>query len=66
MKENKILDILTFWLVLIGAINWGLFGLFNFDLVAFISTGILGTIIYTCIGFAGIYMLWTFLKQWIK
>ena len=27
---------LSFWLIFIGAINWGLVGLFNFDLVAFL------------------------------
>ena len=27
---------LSFWLMFIGALNWGLVGLFNFDLVAFL------------------------------
>ena len=30
----KILDSIAFILVLIGAVNWGLIGFFNFDLVA--------------------------------
>ncbi|MBQ7449975.1 DUF378 domain-containing protein [bacterium] len=27
---------LTFWLVFVGALNWGLIGLLQFDLVAFL------------------------------
>ena len=30
----KVLDIIALILVIIGAINWGLIGLFNFNLVA--------------------------------
>lgn len=43
-------------LTIIGAINWGLIGLFNFNLVATIfgAEGIMPTIIYTLVGIAGI------------
>ncbi len=44
-------------LVIIGALNWGLVGLFEFDLVSFIfgsSTAILARIVYSLIGLAGI------------
>ncbi len=44
-------------LVIIGALNWGLVGLFEFDLVAFIfgsQTSILSRITYSLIGLAGI------------
>ncbi len=44
-------------LVIVGALNWGLVGLFEFDLVAFIfgsSTSILSRILYSLIGLAGI------------
>ena len=46
-------------LVIIGAINWGLIGLFRFDLVASIfggQTSVLSRIIYTLVGLGG---LWT-------
>jgi len=46
-------------LVIIGAINWLLIGLFGFDLVAFIFGGqgaLISRIIYTVVGVAG---LWT-------
>ena len=45
-------------LVIIGALNWGLVGLFTFDLVAWIcggATTMLARIIYTLVGLAGIW-----------
>lgn len=47
-------------LVIIGALNWLLVGLFQFDLVAAIFGGqaaLLSRIIYTLIGLAGIYSI---------
>ena len=44
-------------LTIIGALNWGLVGLFEFDLVASIFGGadeIVSRVIYTVIGLAGI------------
>ena len=43
-------------LTIIGAINWGLIGLFNFDLVATIfgDMSLLSRIIYTLVGIAGL------------
>lgn len=44
-------------LVVIGAINWGLIGLFQFDLVATIfggQTTVMSRIIYALVGVAGI------------
>lgn len=47
-------------LVIIGAINWGLVGLFGFDLVGFIfggSTSVLSRIIFTVVGLAGLWAI---------
>ncbi len=47
-------------LVLIGALNWGLIGFFNFDLVAALFGGqssFLSRIIYGLVGIAAIPML---------
>jgi len=47
-------------LSIIGSLNWGLVGLFQFDLVAFIFGGsdtILARIIYTIIALAGIWCI---------
>ncbi len=44
-------------LTIIGAVNWGLIGVFNFDLVAALFGGrdvVLSRIIYSLIGLAGI------------
>lgn len=47
-------------LVIVGAINWGLIGFLNFDLVAFIFNGqqsLLSRIIYALVGLSGLYAL---------
>lgn len=60
------LDWVALILVVIGGLNWGLVGLFGFDLVAwlFVSIPIIGTIIYILVGLAAIYMIvWAMKKQ---
>ncbi|MED4729162.1 DUF378 domain-containing protein [Aneurinibacillus migulanus] len=50
-------------LVIIGAINWGLVGFFQFDLVAAIFGGqdaILSRIVYALVGISGLYAITTF------
>lgn len=54
------MDILALILVIIGALNWGLIGLFQFDLVAAIfggSASVLSRIIYALVGIAGLWGL---------
>ena len=54
------MDRLSLALVIIGAINWGLVGLFQFDLVAFLFGGqaaLLSRILYTIIGAAGLWSI---------
>ena len=56
MIVNKI----ALLLIIIGALNWGLVGLFSFDLVAWIfggATAILSRIVYTVIALAGIWSI---------
>lgn len=49
-------------LTVIGALNWGLIGLFNFDLVAtlFGSMTIISRTIYTLVGIAGLINIMLF------
>lgn len=56
---NKYLDGATLTLVIIGAINWLLVGIFKFDLVAFLfgDMSIVSRIVYTLVGICGIYLL---------
>jgi len=56
----KTWDWVALSLVILGAINWGLIGLFRFDLVAVIFGGmesVVSRIIYTIIALAGLYCL---------
>jgi len=62
MKFNA-LDWVAAILVIIGAINWGLVGFFDWDLVAGIfGSGILTKIIYDLVGLAGLYMIYMLSK----
>ena len=50
------------WLVVIGALNWGLVGLFKFDLVATIfgggsSAGIIARLVYILVGISGAILI---------
>ncbi len=56
----RILDKIALALVVIGGINWGLIGIFRFDLVAWIFGGqaaILSRIIYTLVGIAALWCI---------
>ena len=56
----KVMDWITLTLVIIGAINWGLIGLFQFDLITTIFNGSLywiSRVIFALVGIAGIYGL---------
>lgn len=51
-------------LVIIGAINWGLYGLWNFNLVTTIFgfAGWLVTLIYVLVGLSGLWLLYKLFK----
>lgn len=55
----KALDYTILTLVVIGAINWGLIGFFDFDLVStlFGQMSILTRIIYAIVGIGGLYAI---------
>ena len=57
----NILRITAYILVLIGALNWGLIGFADFDLVAFIfgEMTLLSRIIYSLVGISAIILLLT-------
>ena len=55
-----ILDRIALILTLIGALNWGSIGLFQFDIVAWICGGqasLLSRIIYTVVALAGVWCI---------
>lgn len=51
------MNVIALILMIIGAVNWGLVGLFRFDLVAAIfgTATVVSRIIYTVVGVAGIW-----------
>ena len=57
---NKALDYTALTIGIIGGINWGLIGLFKFDLVAWICGGqdsVFARIIYCIVGLAAIWCI---------
>ena len=56
---NKCLQYFSLTIAVVGAINWGLIGFFNFNLVAFLfgSMSWLSRIIYGLVGLCGLYLL---------
>jgi uncharacterized membrane protein YuzA (DUF378 family) len=61
----KKLDVIAAMLVIIGALNWGLAGMFHLDLVAAIfgmrfgETSGLSSVVYALVGAAGLYQALT-------
>ena len=57
--RNKFLDCLALTIAIIGAVNWGLIGFFDFNLVATIfgSMSWLSRIIYALVGICGLYLI---------
>ncbi len=53
----KVIDKIALVLIIIGAINWGLVGIFNFNLVdsIFGSMSIVSRIIYGLVGISGLW-----------
>jgi uncharacterized membrane protein YuzA (DUF378 family) len=58
LKKLSALDWIAFILVIVGGLNWGLVGIFKFDLVAAIfgEMGIISRIVYTLVSLSAIYL----------
>lgn len=58
----KVLDIIVTVLLVIGALNWGLVGFFDFNLIGtlFGEATILTRLIYAVVGLSGIYEAFNF------
>lgn len=61
IKEDfRMLDKIALTLLVIGGLNWGCVGIFQFDLVAWIfggQTGIISRVIYVLVGLAAIWCI---------
>jgi uncharacterized protein len=64
-KETNALDWVAVALVAIGGLNWGLVGIFNFDLVATIfgAMSVISRIIYILVGLSAIYLIYYAAKK---
>lgn len=61
----KALHIVTFSLVIVGALNWGLVGLFNFNLVETVLSSIpqLEKLVYILVGASAVYLAATHMND---
>lgn len=59
MNMNRYLDYTALAVTIIGAVNWGLIGFFNFNLVGFLFgyESWLSRIIYMLVGICGLYLI---------
>lgn len=57
-------DWVAWVLVVVGALNWGLLGVANVNLVeTIVGTGSLTQVVYILVGLAGLYMVWAVLGK---
>ncbi len=67
VRNMKIVDLIAATFLFIGGINWGLVGLFGFDLIASIfgSMSILSRMIYVFVALCAIYdaIMWNSIKK---
>lgn len=59
MRKLSVLDWVTLVLVAVGGLNWGLVGLFGFDLVAAIfgDMSALSRVVYILVGASAVYLI---------
>lgn len=63
------MDVIALILSIIGSINWGLIGVFQFDLVAWLFGGqdaVVSRIIYTVIGLAGLWCISVLFRRYFN
>jgi uncharacterized membrane protein YuzA (DUF378 family) len=56
MQRLSGLDWFCLVLTVIGGINWGLIGFFNYDLVDALFTGTIARVIYAIVGLSALYL----------
>ena len=62
MTRLNWLDWTSFVLLIVGGLNWGLVGLFNFDLITTIFGAAFGGVIFALVGLAAIYGIYALTK----
>ncbi|HLB52135.1 MAG TPA: DUF378 domain-containing protein [Chlamydiales bacterium] len=65
MKNNRVLDLIAVIILIIGGLNWGLIGLFEWNFIGsvfgYVTT--FSRTLYTIIGIAAIYKIINFAKK---
>ena len=64
-KRMGAMDWIAMLLLIVGGVNWGLVGMFNFDLVAtlFGEMSALSRIVYVVVGLSALYAIYTSSKM---
>ena len=64
MKNSSPIMWIPFVLIIVGAVNWGLVGLFHLDLVAtlFGAMSMLSRIVYIAVGVSGVWSIFILLR----
>ena len=66
LEVTQAMDTIALILSIIGSLNWGLVGIFKFDLVAWIfggQTAVVSRIVYTLVGLAGLWCISLLFRQ---
>ncbi|HRZ86053.1 MAG TPA: DUF378 domain-containing protein [Candidatus Paceibacterota bacterium] len=65
MAKKNVLDWIALVLVIIGAVNWGLFGIGGWNLVDMVlgSVELLAKAVYILVGLAGLYTIYLAVKK---
>jgi uncharacterized membrane protein YuzA (DUF378 family) len=64
MAKKSVLDWIALILVIIGGLNWGLVGLFSYNVVnGIFGIGTVTTIIYVLVGLSALYMIYYAMKD---
>lgn len=60
MADNSVVDWIALVLVIVGGLNWGLVGIFQWDLVAWLlgSVAWLMRLVYILVGVAALWMIY--------
>ncbi len=57
MKNAHIVELISVILLIVGGLNWGLVGLFNFDVVQAVLGTMIARVIYVAVGLAAVYRI---------
>lgn len=68
MKNYRVLDKIVFFLLLLGGLNWGLVGLFQWDLIGAIfgMMSVVSRIIFVLIGLSAVYRFVIWARAQVK